>query len=145
MRKKPQYRWVVLPPDFASSVIDCTVAEAAAFRRESIWTVFEKIRSGTYTAYKDGRITKIVVASLVRDRERALASTLRRPSQNPHPPLDLAPTGKRPVGRPRKTRAEERPALALEDVGDRKRNGPLVARAARFGAGYNAGQAPRLR
>lgn len=89
MSDKHNHRWVPLPPDFATTVVDATVAEVASFRRESPWTVWKKIREGRYTAYKDGRITKIVVASAVRDRERCIAA-----SRNP--------TGKRKPGRPRR-------------------------------------------
>jgi len=112
-------RWVPLPPDFASTVIDCTIDEAASFRRCSRWTIFQKIREGDLVAFKDGRVTKITVASLVRDRDRSLAAA-RMPSLTAHRPLDAAQPvvaetkpvlTKRPVGRPRKPRAEEHPAL----------------------------------
>jgi hypothetical protein len=84
------YRWVSLPPDFATTVTDCTIAEAMAFRRLSRWSVYAKIRDGSFRAFKDGRITKIVVASLVADRERQ---------------LNAPKTAKRKPGRPRKTQS----------------------------------------
>jgi hypothetical protein len=63
-----------------------------------VWTVWKKIRERRYAAFKDGRITKVVVASVVADRERAIAA-----SKNP--------TGKRkPGGQPR--RKSEAPAPA---------------------------------
>ena len=91
-----------------------TVSEAASFRRCSIWTIFAKIREGDLVALKDGRVTKITVASLVKDRDRALATT-RRPSRTAHRPLDatqpVAET-KRKVGRPplKPRAAEPQPA-----------------------------------
>jgi hypothetical protein len=102
MSSKPK-QWATLPPNF-SSLTDCLIDEAASFRRCSRWEIFRKIREGELTSYKDGRVRKVVVASLIADRERALAATLRK-SSSPH--LDAAPTGKRPIGRPRKARAEQ--------------------------------------
>jgi hypothetical protein len=119
MKARNTLRWVPLPPDFASTVTDCTVSEAASFRRCSRWTIFAKIREGDLVAFKDGRVTKITVASLVRDRDRSLAAA-RMPSLTAHRPLDVAPpivatkpvVTKRSPGRPRKE-----PAHVLEDVG----------------------------
>ena len=133
-KKSPLFKFLPLPPDF--DPIDATVLEVAAWRRESEWTVHEKVRTGVYESYKDRRIRKIVFASVKRDRERALAEgtalvmragvarargaeALRRTSQNPRPPSDAAPTGKRLVGRPRRTRPEAPLASdkrVLEDV-----------------------------
>jgi hypothetical protein len=67
------YRWVPLPPDF--NPIDCTIDEAASWRRESRWTVHKKIRDGVYQSYLDGRIRKVVFASVKRDRDRAIAQS----------------------------------------------------------------------
>jgi hypothetical protein len=94
-----EYRWVPLPPDFATTVTDCTVDEASSFRRQSRWTTHAKIRSGVYESYLDGRIRKVLVASLVRERERLIAAARN-------------PTGKRPVGRPKKS--ECAPSITME-------------------------------
>ena len=92
-------KFMLLPADF--DPIDATVDEVASWRRESRWTVFRKIREGIYASYSDGRIRKVVFASVKADRERALngAPIGKRA-------MSAAPT-KRPVGRPRKDRAEE--------------------------------------
>ncbi len=106
MRKQPKYgRFEVLPPDFASTVTDCTVAEAASFRRCSVWRIFKKIRKGEIDAYPDGGRTKIKVASLVADRERAIAASPPRPLDATRPVAETVvdgPTTKRRQGRPRK-------------------------------------------
>jgi hypothetical protein len=86
--------WVNLPRDF--NPLDCTVAEASSFRRESIWTTFRKIREGIYESYLDGRVRKIVFASVKADRDRMLAAS--------HTPPE--PTGKRKVGRPKRPTPE---------------------------------------
>ena len=85
----PVYKFIPLPPDFHP--VDATVDEVASFRRESRWTVFAKIRSRAYDSYLDGRIRKIVFASVLADRERAIAESNAPPD-----------TGKRRPGRPRK-------------------------------------------
>jgi hypothetical protein len=91
------FKFVALPPGF-ENCLDATVDEVAAFRRESRWTVFKKLRENVYASYLDGRVRKIIVKTVLADRERALkeGATLRGRSPN------AAPTGKRPVGRPRK-------------------------------------------
>jgi hypothetical protein len=86
-QSRSNYRWITLPPDF--NPIDCTVNEAASWRRESRWTTHKKIREGVYESFLDGRVRKIVFATVVADRERAIAA-----SRNP--------TGKRKPGRPRR-------------------------------------------
>ena len=53
-----------------------TVNEVASWQRESRWTVFKKIREGVYQSYLDGRIRKIIFASVKADRERAMAAPL---------------------------------------------------------------------
>ena len=88
MRNK--FKFLPLPTDF--DPVDATVDEVASWRRESRWTVHKKIREGVYQSYLDGRIRKILFATVKADRERAMSVTL---------------TGKRPPGRPRKPRAEE--------------------------------------
>ena len=82
--------FIPLPRDF--DPIDATIDEVASWRRgESRWTVHKKIREGVYQSYLDGRIRKIIFASVKRDR--ALA-------------MNAASTSKRPPGRPRKLHAE---------------------------------------
>jgi hypothetical protein len=78
------HKFLSLPADF--NPVDCTVDEAASYRRESRWTVFKKIREGVYQSYLDGRVRKIVFSSVRADRERAMGASL---------------TGKRKPGRPR--------------------------------------------
>jgi hypothetical protein len=84
-----------LPPDF--SPLDATVDEVASFRKESRWTVFQKLRRGVYESYLDGRVRKIIFASVLADRGRAIAS--KGPA-------------KRKPGRPKKPRPEEQPPQA---------------------------------
>jgi hypothetical protein len=79
-----------LPPNF--SPLDATVDEVASFRKEGRWTVFRKIREGVYESYLDNRIRKIVFASVLADRDRALAASRPSPKRRP--------------GRPRKPRPE---------------------------------------
>jgi hypothetical protein len=88
------YKPALLPPNLR---LDATVAEVMAFRRESARTVFRKIASGAYTAYKSGESRLILWDSVIADRERCLA---RGPQLSRR-----AATGKRPRGRPRKDRA----------------------------------------
>jgi hypothetical protein len=87
-------KFLILPPDF--NPVDATREEVASFRRESLTTVNQKIKKKIYESYVEGRIRKIIFASVLADRERAIAAD-RKPS----------PPGKRPVGRPRK---DEQPA-----------------------------------
>jgi hypothetical protein len=106
VRKPKKFKFLPLPPDF--DPVDATVAEVAAYRRESEWTIHQKVRTGVYKSYLDRRIRKIVFASVKRDRERALeaGATLKlhkRSAATPVPstqPLDATPARKRPVGRP---------------------------------------------
>jgi len=92
-----KYKFLPLPPNF--DPIDATIDEVASWRRESRWTVHLKMRAGVYRFYKDGRITKIIFASVKADRERSLNAA-------------LAPSKRRP-GRPCKPRADA-PAVAAE-------------------------------
>jgi hypothetical protein len=85
-RRRPRRPFLPLPPNFHP--LDATVDEVASFRKEGRWTVFKKIREGLYESYLDNRIRKIVFASVLADRDRAIAE-----SQRP---------AKRPVGRPKK-------------------------------------------
>jgi hypothetical protein len=89
--RRKQSKFLYLPPDF--NPLDATREEVASFRRESLTSVNEKIKDGRYQSYLEGRIRKIVFASVLADRERAIAASLKPPSP-----------GKRPVGRPRKPR-----------------------------------------
>jgi hypothetical protein len=86
--KKPKklYRFLPLPPDFHP--VDATIDEVASFRREGRWTVHQKLKDGRYKGYLDGRIRKIIFASVLADRERTIA--------------EAGDKKKRPVGRPRK-------------------------------------------
>jgi hypothetical protein len=76
------YKFLPLPADF--DPVDATVDEVASYRRESRWTVHKKIRTGVYQSYLDGRIRKVIFASVKADRERAMspaASPKRRPGR----------------------------------------------------------------
>jgi hypothetical protein len=99
---KPKH-WVTLPPNF-TLLTDCLIDEAAAYRRCSRWEIFKKIREGDIVAFKDGRVTKCVVSSLIADRERAFSSARRptRPSAPPTQPAVAEPTTKKRPGRPAK-------------------------------------------
>jgi hypothetical protein len=74
---------------------DATIPEVMAFRRESARTVWRKIEKGVYRSHKNGDARLIEWASVIEDRERCVAQG----SQLPQRPA----TGKRAVGRPRKT------------------------------------------
>jgi hypothetical protein len=92
-RFRAKSRYVDLPHGLQPP--DLTVDETAAYRRESRWTVHRKIREKVYESYRDGRIRKVVFASVVSDREAAIARSAN-------------PTGKRkPGGQFRKPPAEE--------------------------------------
>jgi hypothetical protein len=94
MRRPKPYKFLPLPPNF--NPLDATVEEVASFRRESIWTVFAKLRDGSYESYLDGRVRKIIFASVLADRERAIAASRQPPE-----------TEKRRPGRPRKAEASQ--------------------------------------
>jgi hypothetical protein len=81
-------KFLPLPKDFHP--IDCTPEEAASYRRESLRTVYAKIKDGRYESYRESRIRKIIFASVLADRERAIEAS-RTPEAS----------GKRRVGRPR--------------------------------------------
>jgi hypothetical protein len=98
MRKPKNYRFEPLPSGF--DPLDCTIDECAAYRRESRWTVHKKIREGVYESYLDGRIRKIIFASVRRDRENAIKAG--------------ATAKKRRPGRPFKRRAEKPSQVAAE-------------------------------
>ena len=98
--KKPKklYRFMPLPPDFHP--VDATIEEVASFRREGRWTVHMKIKDGRYQSYLDGRIRKIIFASVLADRARTIAE-----AGDKKKPAVKQPE-KRPPGRPRKPKPE---------------------------------------
>jgi hypothetical protein len=113
MRKLKPFKFLSLPENFCP--IDATVEEVASFRRESVWTMFEKIRDGRCDAYLDGRGRKIIFASVLADRDRAIAAGRYKKSAAALKALaSRKPPEKRPVGRPRKSPAETAPASAAE-------------------------------
>ena len=59
-RKPKPYQFQPLPADFCP--VDATIDEVASYRRESRWTVHQKLRTGVYQSYLDGRIRKIIFA-----------------------------------------------------------------------------------
>jgi hypothetical protein len=85
MPVRAKSKFISLPSDF--DPIDATLIEVQSWRRESPWTVHQKIRDGRYESYLDGRIRTIIFASVKRDRERTMKEGLTR---------------KRSPGRPRK-------------------------------------------
>jgi hypothetical protein len=95
------YRFMPLPEGFSPEY--CTVEEGRSFAKCSRWTAFKKLREGRWRAVKDGRINKVIFATIKADMEalpeRAVGS----------PPTST----KRPVGRPRKHPKPE-PSVAAE-------------------------------
>ena len=105
MRKPKSFKFLPLPPDFCP--VDATVEEVASFRRESIWTTFEKIKDGRYDAYLDGRVRKIVFASVLADRDRAVTAGRGKKSAAALKALaSRKPPAKRPRGKPPKPKEE---------------------------------------
>jgi hypothetical protein len=101
MRKPKPFKFLSLPENFCPT--DATVEEVASFRRESVWTVFEKIRDGRYDAYLDGRVRKIIFASVLADRDRAIAAGRDKKSAVALKALaSRKPPQKKPVGRPKR-------------------------------------------
>ena len=100
--KPNPYRFQPLPPDF--NPLDATIDEVASYRRESRWTVFQKLKDGRYESYLDGRIRKIIFQSVKADRERSLAAS-RGSTEEPLPV-------KRKPGRPPNPRPETATASA---------------------------------
>jgi hypothetical protein len=82
-------KFLILPPGFCP--VDATREEVASFRRESLTTVNEKCKDGRYESYLEGRIRKIILSSVLADRQRSIDASREPPE-----------TGKRRVGRPRK-------------------------------------------
>ena len=105
MPKPRPYKFIPLPANFCP--VDATVEEVASFRRESIWTTFEKIRSGVYDAYLDGRVRKVVFASVLADRDRAIAAGRDKKSAAALKALASRQSpAKRPRGKPPKPKEE---------------------------------------
>jgi hypothetical protein len=97
-RFRTKSRYVDLPVGLAPP--DLTIDEVAAYRRESRWTVHRKVREKIYESYLDGRIRKVLLSSVIADRERAIARSAN-------------PTGKRkPGGQPRKKSEAPAPSTA---------------------------------
>jgi hypothetical protein len=91
-RFRSKSRFVDLPVGLAPP--DLTVDEVAAYRRESRWTVHRKVREKIYESYLDGRIRKILLSSVIADREAAIARSAN-------------PSGKRKPGGQARTVAAE--------------------------------------
>jgi hypothetical protein len=98
-KAKKLYRFMPLPPGFCP--VDATIEEVASFRREGRWTVHQKIRTGVYQSYLDGRIRKIIFASVLADRARTIAEAGGKKK-----PAVKQPEKRKP-GRPRKAKAEQ--------------------------------------
>lgn len=98
---KPKlYRFLPLPPDFNPEY--CTMAEGCSYAKCSIWTGFKKLRERRWRAVKDGRINKLIFASIKAD----MAALPERAAGSP-------PTStKRPVGRPKRIKPEQEPSAA---------------------------------
>lgn len=84
-----------LPSDLSSP--DLTVREVAAYRRCSMWLVHKRIRDGVYQSYLDGRVRKVIFASVLKEREQTIAADRHMVA-----PKSPGRPRKRPVGRPRK-------------------------------------------
>lgn len=82
-----------LPP--ALGPPDATIQQVMRFTNSSARMVQRKIANGTYESYKDGDRRLILWSSVLADRARLIALG---PQLSPRPA-----TGKRPVGRPKKT------------------------------------------
>jgi hypothetical protein len=102
-KTEPLYKFLPLPPGFAPLV--CTIEEARSYDRCSRWTAHQKLRQGRRRFFKDGRITKVIFASVVEDMERTMADGGGRP---------IEPVEKRRPGRPRKHPTPEQTASAGE-------------------------------
>jgi hypothetical protein len=90
-KPKVNPKYLSLPAGF--SPVYATVDEVCAYARQSRWTTFQKIRKGRYRTFKDGRIRKVVFASVLADMERLMAGGDGKP---------LDPVDKRRPGRPKK-------------------------------------------
>jgi hypothetical protein len=77
-------------------IVDLTVKETAAYRRESVSQVYKKIRLGTYVSHKNNDTRLITRESVEADRERALkagpqlgATRRGRPPKRGNKPLAI--------------------------------------------------------
>jgi hypothetical protein len=104
---KTTSKFINLPADF--DPIDATMIEVQSWRRESPWTVHAKIRNGVYESYLDGRIRKIIFASVKRDRARTIAASQQQKLAK------TAPAKRRP-GRPAKSARRDDKRTALPDI-----------------------------
>jgi hypothetical protein len=86
-RHRPRRPFLPLPPNFHP--LDATVDEVASFRKEGRWTVFRKIREGVYESYLENRVRKIVFASVLADRDRAIAASRGPAKRKPGRPKKL--------------------------------------------------------
>ena len=88
-----------LPPELGPP--DATIPQVMAFTGASARTVQRKIADESYESYKDGDRRLITWKTVLEDRERC---------RNLGPQLSQRPTtGKRRVGRPKKTAGEPSP------------------------------------
>jgi hypothetical protein len=101
-KPKPLYKFLPLPPGF--NPVDATIDEVASFRRESRWTVHVKLKDGRYKGYLDGRIHKVIFASVLADRDRTIAEAGSK----------MKPAVKQPVGRPKRKAKPEQSVSAAE-------------------------------
>jgi hypothetical protein len=72
-----------------------SIQQVMAFTGTSARSIWRKIANGTYKSFKDGDRRFILWSSVIKERDRLIAlgpQLSRRPT-----------TGKRPVGRPKKT------------------------------------------
>lgn len=86
------FTYLHLPPDFCPKY--ATLSEACSYARHGLWQGHAKIKQGRWKAFKDGRRTVIVFASVIEDEERLMVESGVEP-----PP---APVEKRRPGRPKK-------------------------------------------
>jgi predicted DNA-binding transcriptional regulator AlpA len=82
-----------LPPELG--LPPATIQQVMAFTGASARTVWRKTRDGTYRSFKDGDRRLIPWSSVIEERDRLIALGAQLPQR-------LA-TGKRHVGRPKKT------------------------------------------
>jgi hypothetical protein len=90
--------------------LDGTISEVMAFRHESARTVFGKLRDRVYRSHKNGDTRLNEWPSVIEERNACIA---RGPQLSPRPA-----TGKRAVGRPRKTTNESRARSSDNDEGE---------------------------
>ena len=74
--------------DFASQ-LDATIAQVAQATASSVPTVRRKIKAGLYQSFLSGRVRKVVVASVLADRE----SEMRNAELGPDPVQTRKPRG----------------------------------------------------